>query len=234
MTMGYREQFFSECCDMAGSLTGQNVLVAGCGNGLDCVPFAQAGATVCGLDICDDLGFEFPSAEYVRASIEDCGLPSDRFDLVFCIATMEHVHGIERAFAEMIRIVRPGGLVYSVAAPLWNSRRGHHLDCLNRFPWIHLRMDRRQIVGLAEREGISHEGTKIRDMMDFVFVSSYFNRHHSIRYVHAVRNLSVGQILQHHLLMDGEDELTPEILSELKDYRREELLATSHTLAARK
>ena len=234
MAMAYREQFFEECQSFAGGLAGLSVLVVGCGRGLDCMPFVQAGAMVCGLDICDDIGCEFPSARYVRASIEDCGLPSDSLDLIFCIATMEHVHRIERAFVEVVRVVRRGGLIYSVAAPLWNSRRGHHMDCLNRFPWIHLRMDRRQIVELGNREGILHDGMELRYMMDYLFVSDYFNRHPSIRYVNAVRNLSLGQIVRHDLWMDGEDELTPEIALELRDYRREELLATSHVLAARK
>jgi hypothetical protein len=147
---------------------------------------------------------------------------------------MEHVIGIERGFAEMIRVLRPGGLIYSQACPLWNSRRGHHMDCLNPFPWIHLRMDRRQIVELASREGILHEGIELRYMMDYLFVGAYLNRHHSVRYVHAVRNLSLGQILYHDLWMDGEEELTPEIALELRDFRREELLATSHILVARK
>jgi hypothetical protein len=95
-------------------------------------------------------------------------------------------------------------------------------------------MDRRQIVELASREGILHEGIELRYMMDYLFVGGYLNRHHSVRYVHAVRNLSLGQILYHDLWMDGEEELTPEIALELRDFRREELLATSHTLVARK
>jgi SAM-dependent methyltransferase len=232
--MGYREQFFAECHGFSGGLSGLSVLVAGCGRGLDCAPFVDAGAKVCGLDICDDIGCELPSVRYVRASIEDCGLPGDCFDVIFCITTMEHVIGIERAFAEMVRVVRPGGLIFSVASPLWNSRRGHHMDCLNPFPWIHLRMNRRQIVELANKKGILHDGIEMQHMMDYLFVGNYFNRHHSVRYVHAVRNLSLARILRHHLWMDGEDELTSEIALALKEFRREELLATAHILVARK
>jgi SAM-dependent methyltransferase len=232
--MDYRRQFFQECLPFAGDLSGSSVLVVGCGPGLDCVPFVAAGASVTGLDICDDIGVACPEARYCQASIEDSGLPSDRFDMISCIATMEHVGGIERAFAEMVRLVRPGGLVYSVAAPLWNSRRGHHFDCLNPFPWIHLRMKPEQIIEFGERRGITHNGTAMRDVVNYVFDFRYFNRAPASRYVEACRELPVTEILRNDLWQDGTEELTPEIRQELKDYSRDELLTVSHTLVARK
>lgn len=232
--MDYREQFFSEFRPFAGDLKGSSVLVIGCGQGLDCVPFVEAGAGVTGLDICQDIGSAFPEARYHRASIEDSELPSDQFDVISCIATMEHVLGIERAFAEMVRLVRPGGLIYSVAAPLWNSRRGHHFDCLNPYPWIHLRMRPEQIVELAERHGITHNGIAMQDAVGYLFNSDAFNRAPASRYIEACRRLPVAEILRNDLWQDEAEELTPEILQELKDYSREELLAVSHTLAVRK
>jgi SAM-dependent methyltransferase len=232
--MEYRQQFFLECRTFAGDLKGSSVLVVGCGQGLDCIPFVEAGASVTGLDICQDIGSAFPEARYCQASIEESGLPSDQFDMISCIATMEHVGGIERALAEMVRLVRPGGLVYSVAAPLWNSRRGHHFDCLNPFPWIHLRMKPEQIVEFAERRGITHNGTAMRYAVDYLFDFKYFNRAPATRYVNACRVLPVTEILRNDLWQDGAEELTAEILQELEDYSREELLAVAHTLVARK
>ena len=234
----YRQQFFEESRSVVGNLAGLSVLVVGCGNGQDCQPFVDSGAEVSGLDICEEIGSRFLDhrVHYYRQSIENCDLPSNRFDMVFCIATMEHVHGIERAYSEMVRLVRPGGTVYAVAAPLWNSRRGHHIDCLNEVPWIHLRYGPEEIVALAKVRGITNKGQPVRDVMDFVFVSQYFNRAPAARYIAACRILPVSEILRNDLWLDGAEELSPEILSELqgKGYTREELLATSHTLICRK
>jgi SAM-dependent methyltransferase len=232
--MDYRQQFFEESLRYAGALEGRSVLVVGCGTGLDCKPFTQVNADVTGLDICDDIGREFTQCRYHRGSIEDSGLPSDAFDLVFCIAFMEHVHGLERAFSEMVRIVRRNGLVYSVAAPLWNSRRGHHFDCLNPFPWIHLRMDRNQIVEFADRKRLSHNGLPLASCMAFLFDSPYFNRLPAREYVKACGSLQVSDLLRNDFWMDGEEDLLPEVAQELRGYTREELLSAAHTLVARK
>lgn len=236
--MDYREQFAEECRKIVGNVSGLSVLVPGCGAGLDCRLLAAAGAHITGMDISDDLGasFSHPNVAYLRGSIEGCDLPSDHFDLVFCIATMEHVGGIEKGFAEMVRLARPGGLVYSAAAPLWNSRRGHHLECLNPFPWIHLRLAPDQIVTWAHERNITHQGIGVEHMMDYLFVSPYFNRWPAERYINACRDLPVSQMLRNDLWLDGEDELTECVMSELdaKGYTRNELLATAHTLVARK
>src|SRR5215469_5239142 len=129
--MDYRDQFFEECKAVVGDLAGLSVCIPGCGPGRDCVPFVSASAKITGLDIGADLGTAYSHSEvhYHRESIEGCALPSDHFDVIFCIATMEHVQNIEAGFAEMVRLCRFGGIIYSVAAPLWNSRRGHHMDC---------------------------------------------------------------------------------------------------------
>lgn len=83
-------------------------------------------------------------------------LPNNSFDMVFCFATMVHVPDIGKGFSEMARVTKPGGVLYSVAAPLWNSPYGHHKPELfqPRYPWIHLLLDREAICELCEKEGI--------------------------------------------------------------------------------
>src|SRR5262245_50974125 len=113
--MDYHLHFFEKCRAHAGELSGKSVLIAGCGTGVDCAPFAEAGAQVTGMDICKELGeaFTHPNVRYHRGSIEGCDLPSNCFDVVYSVATMEHVGNIEAGFNEMVRLARPGGLVYS-------------------------------------------------------------------------------------------------------------------------
>jgi SAM-dependent methyltransferase len=235
----YRTQFTRECLSYAGTMRGRSVLVVGCGSGVDCRPFVEADAIVCGLDKSDDIGHDFqhPEVVYEVGTIEQCHLESERFDVVFCIATMEHVHGIESAFREMVRTTKPGGLIYSVAAPLWNSRQGHHIKCFDRFPWIHLRAGQSELSRIALENGISHfNGHEIRYVIDFIFSDDYFNRQPARRYLEACSGLAVSQTLRNSLWLEETDSLTPELFAEmqLKGLTRDELLAVSHSFIARR
>jgi SAM-dependent methyltransferase len=49
------------------------------------------------------------------------------FDAVLSIATFEHIIGLESALDEMYRVLRPGGIVYSVFGPIWSCAVGHHI-----------------------------------------------------------------------------------------------------------
>lgn len=231
--MSYLQQFFTECSQVVGGFSAKSVLVAGCGRGLDCIPFVEADASsVTGVDVTDEIGaaYSHPLVRYHRGSIEGCSLETAQFDVAFSVATMEHVGNIESAYREMIRLVRPGGTVYVLAAPLWNSRRGHHLDCLHSFPWIHLRYTPAKLAQFGDELGIMHNGKPLRDAVDWLFTSNYFNRAPCRRYREACTDLSVARVVRNEFWMDGEDDLTDEILGELNRYPREELLATAHTL----
>jgi SAM-dependent methyltransferase len=173
---------------------------------------------------------------YTHGSIEGCNLASERFDLVFCVATMEHVHGLEAGFREMVRLAKPGGLIYSVAAPLWNSRQGHHMGCFDRFPWIHLRGEPAEILRLALDNGIAEfNGRSIGAVVDFIF-SDYFNRAPARRYIEACSGVAVCEIIRNDLWLDGAAYLSSDVLAELqpKGYAEEELLAVAHTFVARR
>jgi SAM-dependent methyltransferase len=245
--MDYLNQFFAECHEVVGAFTGKSVLVAGCGVGLDCIPFVEAGASVTGLDVDRDIGLAYsnPAVRYYRASIEGCDLDSAQYDVVFSAATMEHVHNVEAAYREMVRLVRPGGTIYALAAPLWNSSKGHHLECLYPFPWIHLRRAPKQLLAFCEERGLTHKGPPIPDVVvegepirdavvDWLFTSTCLNRAPSKRYVEACACLPVSRTLRNGLWMDGAEDLIPAVQSELavKGYTREELLAASHSLIA--
>jgi hypothetical protein len=57
----------------------------------------RGAAEVHGLDVIEDIGASYsnPAVKYHRGSIEGCDLPSDYFDLVFSVATVEHVPKID-------------------------------------------------------------------------------------------------------------------------------------------
>lgn len=135
-------------------ITGRRVLVVGCNRGIDCAYFMEVGAASCvGLDVMDEIGIEYEAAAvtYIKASAEAMPLEDKRFDLVFAYATLEHVPDIRSAFAEMVRVLAPGGFVYSAAAPLWHVRSGPHWgSAFDDDPWPHLRMSADEVAALGE------------------------------------------------------------------------------------
>ena len=59
--------------------------------------------------------------------IRSLPLLDQQFDAIFTCAAFEHIHELNVALAEMHRLLRPGGLVYSYFGPLWSCGIGHHL-----------------------------------------------------------------------------------------------------------
>ena len=153
---GYNRLHVRQAWKLAGRP--RSVLVVGANLGEDCRRFAELGATeIHGIDLIEDVGAGFVDRRvtYHRGSIEACDLPDKRFDLVFATATMEHVHDIEAGFAEMARLTKSGGLLWSIASPLWHSPYGHHMACFEGHPWVHLLYDEAALRVYAREHGIT-------------------------------------------------------------------------------
>ena len=211
----------------------RSVLVVGCNTGAECKAFLDAGAEfVHGVDVIAEVGADYrdPRLTYTQARAEDLPLESESFDLVFCFATLEHVHGIEDAFREMSRVLEPGGTLYTLAAPLWFSPYGHHKNDLFPDPWIHLRLTRDEIVALGYQRGlVLRDGSTIERHVDYMLNPAYFNMRHARDYVAACDALGLN-VTVHRLTMEHERLLDGIELDEPKD----ELLASAHRFIARK
>jgi SAM-dependent methyltransferase len=53
-------------------------------------------------------------------------LPDESVDGVFTVATIEHVLEVDRLYAEVHRVLKPGGVLHADFAPIWSSSIGHH------------------------------------------------------------------------------------------------------------
>lgn len=258
--MDYLNYFANDCLRYIPShkLRDKKVLVVGCNNGRDCRFFLEA-AVVHGLDVCEDIGqgLTHEKVSYFQESAESTTRPDNYYDLVFSVATMEHIPNIEAAFSEIWRVTKPGGLIYCVAAPLWNSYEGHHqYGLFADYPWIHLRLskddiflylqkhkqleDLKPLVAILEQEGLlltslESENQEIyaKNLADFMF-SDYFNFLPSNRYIETALSLDVSYVIRNDIWQDGEQYLTDAILAELnsKGYSKDEVLSVSHTYVA--
>lgn len=97
---------------------GQRTLEIGVGLGTDHLELAHSGAILTGVDLtprCVDLTRQrleqnglAPDVHVMDA--ESLDLPDNRFDAVYSFGVLHHTPSTERAFAEVRRVLRPGGV----------------------------------------------------------------------------------------------------------------------------
>ena len=65
---------------------------------------------------------------------------SESMDVIFSASVLEHIQDLESAFAEMYRILKPGGAIIHNYSPYFCHDGGHALG-IGDSPWTHLRLD---------------------------------------------------------------------------------------------
>ena len=145
----------------------RRVLDVGCGDASNCLLFAGDGARVTGIDLQpsllgnsekDERARRFaahligaPSAQEFEASLRQLPLQLERmdatqmtfadgtFDFVMSRSAMEHVRPLEKTLSEIVRVTRPGGLIYLSIDPFYWIR-GCHKRGIVDIPWAHARL----------------------------------------------------------------------------------------------
>jgi SAM-dependent methyltransferase len=239
--MDYNSHNVRDAVQRIKNFPGASVLVVGCNAGGDCRTFIEMGAgSVCGLDVDDNIGADFrdPRVEYRQEPIERASFPSDAFDVVFCYATMEHVTGIEEGFQQMARMTKPGGILYSLASPLWCSPMGHHMGNFAAHPWVHLVHDREALLAFARANGISGEGgAAIKDTVAYMTDVRYFNMRRPADYLAAAKRLPEMKVIEHEIICLPREEIEKhpngrEALA--RGFTEQDLLGVTHRYVARK
>jgi FkbM family methyltransferase len=88
-------------------------------------------------------GYDFAvsSFEFARVDAMDLVYRDDLFDAVVSFNALEHIPDPVRALEEMLRVVRPGGLIYVAFDPVWTCDSGSHFAHRVPEPWAHLLLD---------------------------------------------------------------------------------------------
>ncbi len=107
--------------EFAGLKPGDHVLDLGSGAGNDCfVARALVGESgrVTGLDFSEDMiakarkntaALRFTNIDFVQGDIEEMPFPDSRFDVILSNCVLNLVPDKTKAFAEMLRVLKPGG-----------------------------------------------------------------------------------------------------------------------------
>jgi ubiquinone/menaquinone biosynthesis C-methylase UbiE len=103
---------------------GARVLEAGCGTGLILQRVAPEAAHAVGLDISPGMlaHARARGLHVVQGSVTDLPFPDESFDVAYSFKVLAHVERIERAMAELARVVRPGGHVLAEFYNPWSLR----------------------------------------------------------------------------------------------------------------
>ena len=233
--IGYNRLHVRQAWKLSGAP--RTVLVVGANLGEDCRRFAGLGAKeIHGIDLIENVGADFIDARavYHRGSIEACDLPDKHFDLVFATATMEHVHNIEAGFGEMARVTKPGGILWSLASPLWHSPYGHHMGCFDGHPWVHLLYDEAALRDYAREHAIT--APELDHTISYMYDPAPFNRRPAKDYTAALAKLRDVQIIANKLYqLDArllDHPLGQRALA--RGFAKDELLAETHYAAARR
>lgn len=110
---GYSAELYDTIA-AAGLRRGASIVDVGCGTGIAALPFASNGFPVTGVDPSEAMlakaRVAIPHAEFVRGSAENLPFADERFDVAIS-AQAFHRFDRMKAFDEIHRVLRPGGMV---------------------------------------------------------------------------------------------------------------------------
>jgi len=95
---------------------GMNILDAGCGTGNFSIKLAKRGARVTGIDLSTEMmavakekaNRKNIDIEFLEMNIYDLAFPDNYFDGVFSMAVFETLPESQKAFQELMRVLKPG------------------------------------------------------------------------------------------------------------------------------
>lgn len=106
-----------------------------------------------------------------------------RFDVIFAMATLEHVRQLPTALKSIEKLLKVGGVFVSLHAPIWSGPAGHHV-LANRIgektgnaiaipPWAHLLISQSEMYGLLSKQTSPDDAA---ELVDEIYNNPYLNR----------------------------------------------------------
>ncbi|MDP7639995.1 MAG: class I SAM-dependent methyltransferase [Candidatus Hydrogenedentes bacterium] len=153
-------------------------LEIGCGAGLTALALAASGKQVTATDFDEGLfskvaldgGVEFLGMDAQALELED-----ESFDCVYSYGAYEHIPDPGMAFAESLRVLRPGGKIYMHIGPLYLSAQGLHGYRIITTPFVQHLFEPDVISEFAQRIAPGHPDLRFLD-------EGYVNRWPLARY----------------------------------------------------
>lgn len=126
----FHESAFDHIADLLGSCEKSRFLDAGCGDGAHTVRLAKRGFPVLALDLADHILDRARSnvtanhlahmVEFRQGSLLNLPFPDASFKFVLCWGVLMHIPEIEKAIAELSRVITPNGLLIVSENNCWS------------------------------------------------------------------------------------------------------------------
>jgi SAM-dependent methyltransferase len=240
----YLKAYLQPMLAVTGPLAGKRILEVGCSDGLTCDLLMRFGATsVDGVDTLPDVGARYETdgaLTYHCMSGEGLAFEDGAFDVVYSIATLEHVTTPEAAMLEMLRVTKRGGVLYQQAGPLYHSPFGHHMfGYFDDFPWAHVRLTPEALIEEARRRGMEERlhaergfGCEhyIRGMLSLNHINGLRLDEYGLDTIRS----AASEVLLWEPSYEGEDLLTDEIAAEMPHLPRQSLVEHGFQFAVRR
>ncbi len=240
----YNKAYLSSMLQVMPDPRGRDLLEVGCSDGLVCDLLSACGArSVTGIDVMRTAGSRFPgkNISYYTMSAAKMDFADESFDLVYSIATLEHVQNPGQVLSEIKRVTKRGGYAYVQAGPLYHSPFGHHMFAyFQERPWIHLLLSTDEILELVGREGIDRRIKEdlaltaeeyVKGMFRFEHVNGLFLGEYGLDEFMAQPDL---EVLKFNVSYEGKELLNQEILGALSPLSDEQLTEHGFELAFRR
>ena len=157
------------------------------------------GTIIRNIDQISDLSFKHKQNQRYNFYLDNIeNLPETyycQYDLIFSIATFEHIHKLPQALDKMFFALKPGGKLFTIFCPIWSAHDGHHLPEMtdkqgNNYnfanspipPWGHLLMTRGEMAKYLYQK-IDKETAD--QMIYYVYQSNHINRYFTEDYFKA-------------------------------------------------
>ena len=137
---------------------GRDVLEAACGDGMVGAVLHSFGHRVTLMDLDDWRDNRAKHLPFFRQDLSRDMAEGERFDLIFSYNAFEHIDKPDVAFANMVKMLRPGGLLYLDFGPLYCSAWGLHAYTTLHMPFSQFLFSPRFIEETIAREGVSDLG----------------------------------------------------------------------------
>jgi len=120
--------------------------------------------------------FDLSSIVFLEMDAQNILFKDRLFDLVYSINAFEHIPNPFRALDEIMRVLRPGGLIYIQFDPIWTSPFGHHHPAHLTDPWLHLILPEEEVERkLLEASGSDVAVHSYRTEMNRRSLGEYFH-----------------------------------------------------------